>query len=201
MNAPIPRHYSRFPSLAISLVIALFLVSACASNSPAVLSKLDPRTSVTISYNQSPLVFFRTLSPSSAKNAEHVYLAPLEVNRSGDYRYYLWSATWSTLDRTQPRQLHERIESIEIVADGQPVTLKIKGGSSQAIGASEPVYRKPVAWATEAYYDVSLDQLRRIAEATDLRVQYSLTRETFEPWNDQKSSKAGLIEFLAHSEY
>lgn len=185
----------------VGLALTLIFASSCSSYNGLVLSKLDPKTSVTITYNESPLVFFRALSASSTLEKEHVYLGPVEVNRSGDYRYYLWLATWGTIDVAQNDQRQGRYESVNVVADGQPVTLKIMGSSWQAIGASEPVYRMPVAWATEAFYDLTLGQLRQIAEATNLQVEYSSTRETFEPWNDQISTKAGLIEFLVHSEF
>ena len=184
-----------------SMALVVLLTSACSSNPGLVLSKLDPKTSVTISYNQSPLAFSRTVSANPAKSNEHVYLGPVEVNRSGDYRYYIWLASWNAADSVQLDRRHDRFESIDIIADGKPVTLKLTGSSMRAIGASESVYRKPVGWATEAYYDVTLDQLRMLADATELRLQYSSTRETFELWDDRLASKAGLMAFLVHSEF
>ena len=180
MKSRIPRLSKSVRLLSGSMTLAVLLTGACASNPELVLSKLDPKTSVTISYNQSPLAFIRTLSTNPAQSNEHVYLGPVEVNRSGDYRYYIWLASWSMTDPGQLDRRHDRFESIDIIADGKPVTLKMTGGSTRAIGASESVYRKPVGWATEAYYDVTLDQLRMIADATELRLQYSSTRETFE---------------------
>jgi len=201
MNPRIQRLSKSLRLLPGSMALVVILTSACSSNPELVLSKLDPKTSVTISYNQSPLAFVRTLSANTANANEHVYLGPVEVNRSGNYRYYIWLASWSTMDSGAVNRRHDRFESIEVIADGKPVTLKMTGGSMRAIGASEPVYRKPVGWATEAYYDVTLDQLRMIADATELRVQYSSTRETFEPWDDRIASKAGLMAFLVHSEF
>ncbi len=201
MNAKIHNYSISALLSSFTITMAAVLTGGCASNSEIVLSKLDPRTSVTITYNESPLVFFRTHSASAARTNEHVYIGPVEVNRSGDYRYYLWLAAWGPMDVMQHDRRHDRFESIDVIADGRPVTLKLSGNSSRAIGASEPVYRKPVAWATEAYYDVTLDQIRLIAEATDLQVQYSSTLETFEPWDDQTSAKAGLVEFLDASVY
>ena len=201
MKSRIPRLSKSMRFLPGSIAIVALLTSACASSPDLVLSKLDPKTSVTISYNQSPLVFIRTLSVNSANAKEHVYLGPVEVNRSGDYRYYIWLASWGMTDSVQVDRRHDRFESIDIIADGKQVTLKMSSGSTRAIGASEPVYRKPVGWATEVYYDVTLDQLRMIAEASDLRMQYSSTRETFELWDDRLASKAGLVAFLVHSEF
>ncbi|MBT8090368.1 MAG: hypothetical protein KJO01_09185 [Gammaproteobacteria bacterium] len=187
--------------LPVGVALVVLLTSACSSNPELVLSKLDPKTSVTISYNQSPLVFVRSLAADTARDQEHVYLGPVEVNRSGDYRYYIWLASWSMTDAAATNRRYDRLESIDIIADGSPVTLKLTGASTRAIGASEPVYRKPVGWAIEAYYDVTLEQLRTIAQATDLRVQYSSTLETFELWDDPIASKAGLVEFVVHSDF
>ena len=200
MNALLPPHCGRIRLFVTGLLVVLF-ASACASNSELVLSKLDPRTSVTISYNPAPLVFYRSGSEKSSNTNEQIYLAPLEVNRSGDYRYYVWLATWAESDFSRYDLRQNRLESIDIIADGQQLTLKMTGASARAIGASEPVYRKPVSWANEAYYDVTLDQLRRIAEAKDLSVQYSSTQETFRPWDNRESNKEGLFAFLVHSEF
>lgn len=201
MNAKIQRNSTSALLSCFSIGMAALLASACASNSEIIVSKLDPRTSVTITYNHSPLVFSRTLDENVSRAEEHLYLGPVEVNRSGDYRYYLWAATWSTMDGSPDNPRPRRFETIEVLADGKPVTLKLTAGSLRSIGVSEPVYRKPVPWATEAYYGITLDQLRLMAEATELRAQYSSTRESYEPWDDQVSSKAGLDAFLAHSEY
>ncbi|MBT8101499.1 MAG: hypothetical protein KJO95_00935 [Gammaproteobacteria bacterium] len=184
-----------------TMALIIVLMSACASNSELVLSKLDPKTSVTINYDKSPFIFFRSLSPTQADAKEYVYVGPLEVNRSGDYRYYLWVATWSTMDNAQAVRRRDRFESIEVVADGAPLALKTSGASLETIGASEPVYPKPVGWATENYYDVTLAQLRVIAESTELQLQFTATGETYLPWDDQESSMNGLREFLFRSEF
>jgi len=93
-------------------------------------------------------------------------------------------------------------ESIVIFADGEPLPLEIAGWTAAAIGASEPVYLKPVASAADAYYEVTFDQLRLIAEAKDVRLHSAGPRtESYEPWDDQRSARAGLIEFLASSAY
>jgi hypothetical protein len=50
------------------------------------------------------------------------------------------------------------------------------------IGASQPVCSKPFWTAIGVYNEVSVDQLRLLAEATEKRVQSGGTdRQTFEP--------------------
>lgn len=195
MTACAPTH-SRVRSTFTAAMLAL-LAAGCASKSALVSNHIDPVTSVTVSYSQTPMVLYRDVSGRAAFARDFVHMAPLEVNRSGDYRYYLWLGIWTTMADAQPNQSRDGFESILVFADGEPLPLEIAGWSVSAIGASESVYLKPVASATDAYYKVTPDQLRLIAEATDIRLQTAgPQRESYEPWDDQKSARASLNEFL-----
>lgn len=188
--------------LPLATALLLLLVTACSSNPSLVRDRLDPLTSVTIRYSQTPMVFYRDVSGRAAYARDFVHMAPLEVNRSGDYRYYLWLGIWNTMESAEVDQPRDGFESIVIFADGEPLPLEIAGWTIAAIGASEPVFMKPVASAADAYYSVTVDQLRLIAEARDVRLQATGSRNvSYEPWNDQKSARAGLIEFLDGSVY
>jgi hypothetical protein len=195
----IPSH-SRFSWLVA--VLCLLVVHGCASDSRLVTDKMDPVTSVTISYSQTPLVFYRDVSGRAAYARDFVHLAPLEVNRSGEYRYYLWLGIWNTMADARSEQSRDGFESIVIFADGEPLPLDVAGWTVAAVGASEPVYLKPVASAADAYYQVSVDELRLISEAKDVRLQATGSRSVaYEPWDDQKAGKASLAEFLQRSVY
>ena len=184
-------------SLALMLTLFILTASSCSLTTDLVADKLDPRTSVTITYNQSPMILYRDVSGRAAHARDYVYLGPIEVNRSGSYRHYLWLGIWSTMDDVQPGRSRDGFESIVFFADGEPLPLDVAGWTPDAIGASEPVYLKPVASAADAYYEVTIDQLRLIAEAKDVRLQSTGSSSVYyEPWNEQSSAKAGLIEFL-----
>lgn len=188
--------------LRAAMVLLVLVASGCASDTGMVRDQMDPVTSVTVSYSQTPMVFYRDVSGRAAYARDFVHLAPLEVNRSGDYRYYLWLGIWNTMADAQSEQSRDGFESIVIFADGEPLPLDVAGWTVAAIGASKPVYLKPVASAADAYYAVTVDQLRLIAEAQDVRLKTTGSRnESYEPWDNQKSAKAGLIEFLDASVY
>lgn len=197
-----PRKLRSIQRLACVTVLAVLVTNACSSNNALVRSKLDPLTSVTISYSQTPMVFYRDVSGRAAYARDYVHLAPLEVNRSGNYRYYLWLGIWNTMEDARSGQSRDGFESVVIYADGEPLPFDIAGWTPAAIGASEPVFLKPVASASDAYYEVTADQLRLIAEATDIRLQSTgPSSESYEPWDDQNSAKAGLIKLLGPSVY
>ncbi|MCP5092434.1 MAG: hypothetical protein GY949_16085 [Gammaproteobacteria bacterium] len=143
------------------------------------------------------MVFYRDVSGRAAYARDFVHLAPLEVNRSGTYRYYLWLGIWNTMEDAQTNQARDGFESIVIFADGEPLPLEITGWTADVIGMSEPVYLKPVASAADAYYEVTLDQLRLIAESRDIRLQSTgPQRKSYELWDDQRLARTSLNEFL-----
>ena len=188
--------------LLAAIALYVLVTSGCSSDSAMVRDQLDPVTSVTISYCQTPMVFYRDVSGRAAYARDFVHLAPLEVNRGGDFRYYLWLGIWNTMEDPRADQSRDGFESIVIFADGEPLPLEIAGWTVAAIGASKPVYLKPVASAADAYYAVTVDQLRLIAEARDVRLKTTGSRnESYEPWDNQKSARESLTEFLEGSVY
>jgi len=195
------RKLHRFPLLAF-VALLILTASGCSSNTGLVAGKMDPRTSVTITYIQSPMIFYRDVSGRAAYARDFVYVAPIEINRSGTYHYYLWLGIWNTMEDARPDLARDGFESLVVFVDGEPLPLEIAGWTPQSIGASEPVYLKPVASAADAYYEVTVNQLNRIAEATDIRLQSTEPkRGSYEPWDDQKAARSGLIKFLDASVY
>lgn len=186
----------------MAVILSVLVAQGCASDSGLVTDQMDPVTSVTISYSQTPMVFYRDVSGRAAYARDFVHVAPLEVNRSGDYRYYLWLGIWNTMADAQYDQSRDGFETIVIFADGEPLPLEVAGWTVAAIGASEPVYLKPVASAADAYYAVSVEELRLISEARDVRLHATGSRNlVYEPWDDQKAAKVSLAEFLQRSVY
>ncbi len=189
---------NRLPVIVTALFV--FVLVGCSSSVGLVRTKLDPVTAVTITYSQFPMVYYREVSGRAAFARDYVYMAPLEVNRSGNYRYYLWLGIWNTMGDAPLGSSRDGFESIVLFADGEPLPLEIAGWTAVAIGASEPIYLKPVASTTDAYYEVTLDQLRYISEAKDLRLRSTGPRPfSFEPWDNQNSGRTSLSEFVEAS--
>lgn len=88
-------------------------------------------------------------------------------------------------------------ESIIVFADGEPLTFELAGWTPESIGTSEPTYMKPVASASDAYYEVTADQIRLIAGARDIRLRSTgAFPKEFQLWDEQISAKNSLAEFL-----
>lgn len=188
----------------VSLLLALFaaLLCSCSSSGPVIQDTLDPVTGITVTHAEVPLVFYRDRSARAAYARDFVNLGPIQINRMGRYRYFLWLAAWSTMQNAHLAEEHDGFESIIVFADGEPLELTSAGWTPQAIGATESVYVKPVASAAEAYYEVTVDQLRLIANATDVRLQSTGPQaHTYEPWDSQASAHGSLQAFLEYVSY
>ncbi len=181
-----------FPAL-----LALFAIVGCGSSPVLTSDQLDPLTGVTVTRSTSPLVLYRENSARAAYARDFVYVGPLSVNNMGNYNHYLWLGIWSSLSTQQLPDQRDGFESIVIFADGEPLRLELEGWTLASIGVSQPVYNKPTATAADAYYSVTMDQIRVIAEAHDIRLRTGGPRaETYEPWDSQARARSGLVEFV-----
>ena len=180
-----------------SLLLALFLLAGCAGTETLVLERLDPETGVTITRASSPLVMYRDMSAQSAFGREYVYVGPIQVNNMGERQHYLWLGIWGTSDVTNRSETMSDFESIVIYADGEPLSLDVKGWNPGSIGASESVYVKPVAAALDGYYRVTIDQMRLIAESRDLEIRSGAKQpQRYFPWDSPQTTAEAMVAFL-----
>ena len=136
--------------------------------------------------------------PSRAAYArKYLHVGPVQINRSGDYQYYLWVGIWNTMHTSDPAENRDGFDSIVLFVDGELLLLDASGWTPEAIGASEHAYLKPVAGSADVYYRVTMDQIRLIAQSNDIRLQTtaSLPME-FEMWNTQTAAKESINSFL-----
>ncbi len=173
-------------------------VTACASDlSRSTRAYLDEQTGVTVTCNEAPIVLYRD-NPSRAAYARNMlHVGPIEVNRSGNYEYFLWLGIWDTLQEPGSPEQRDGFESIVIFADGEPLPLELAGWTPAAIGASVSPYVKPFATAADAFYPVTLDQIRFMAQARELVVRTTGTPPgEYRPWDAQKDTSMALWAFL-----
>jgi hypothetical protein len=183
--------------LFVSIIAILTLLGCASSPTLAVSEKLDPNTGVTVTFSRTPMVLYRDTPSQAAYARNYLHLGPIQVNRAGTYRYYLCVGIWNTMQVADISEHRDGFESIIVFADGEPLTLELVGWTPKSIGTSEPTYVKPVASTADAYYEVTADQIRLIAHATDIRVQATGTSpKEFQLWDEQVSARNSLAEFL-----
>lgn len=181
----------------LCILLTAIIIAGCASTLPIVREKLDPLTGVTVTFSNTPLIMYRDDSGRAAFARNYIHMGPVQVNRSGSYQYYLWLGAWNTMQSVGPTDHRESLESIVLFVDGEPMSLDLVGWTPEAIGVSEPVYLKPVASSVDAYYRVTADQIRLIAQSTDLTLRTSgANSREFSPWDNQQLARSELLDFL-----
>jgi hypothetical protein len=184
------------------LLLAVLSLAACVATGPAVSQQLDPQTGATVRQMRTPLVFYRDNNARAAYARDFAYVAPVAVNQMGEDNYFLWLGIWSSLEHHIAAEQRDGFESIVLFADGEPMRLDVEGWTLSTIGVSQPVYNKPTASAADAYYAVTLDQIRLIAQSTDLRLSAGTDRSvTYEPWDSQKTAMSELREFVRRENF
>ena len=187
-------------NLALGLLSAAFF--GCASSTLPPTEKLDPKTGVTLTFSSTPMVLYRD-NPSQAAFARNlVSLGPLQVNRGGRFEYFLWLGIWNTNQTASVADRRNGFDSIVLFINGEPLPLELNGWTPDAIGASEPVYSQPVTSALDAYYRVTADQIRLIANSDDIQLRTTgFTPRNFESWDDQTAARESFRLFLSSVVY
>lgn len=180
----------------VATLLLVLVLASCGSTGTLVSGEIDPVTGVTVTRSKTPLVLYRDNSSRAAHARDFAYVGPLAVNRMGDYRYFLWLGIWSSLDDQAMSSQRDGFESIVVFADGEPMSLELAGWTLSAIGVSQPIYNKPTATAADAYYSVTMDQIRLIAEATDIRIHASTRSGSYELWDSQKTALNSMRDFV-----
>ena len=130
-------------------------------------SWLDTRTAAAITAQIEPIVLSREDFPAGVNVRDYVEIGAFEVNKSGARRHYLAFTLWSTIDRSASQWSRTAAEysSVTLWADDQPIQLRLSSGSHDDIGVSTSVFSRPSPSAREMYYEVTLAQLRALAQA------------------------------------
>jgi len=190
----------RIPALGKSLIlcaVAATLLAFCGASKPLVQDSLDLSTGVTVTRAIQPVVFFRNRSAYAAHARDYVYIGPVEVNNMGQHHYFLWLGAWSTSESSGRATVQDDFETVVIFADGEELDLHVADWSPATIGVSESVYVKPVASAIDAYYGVTIDQIRVMADASDLEIRTGPSAsDHYQAWETSASATDGLRAFV-----
>jgi hypothetical protein len=124
-------------------------------------------------------------------------VGPLQVIRNGAYHYYLWLGIWGTVQDPEEMKQRDGFETLVLYLDGEPMALELTASNEGSIGASERIFDRPVASSLDAYYEVTRDQLRLLANATEIYLRTSGSRSrTYEPWRNQQQARESFNAFL-----
>jgi len=178
-------------------IVVLAALSSCAAGQAPVVEKLDELTAVTYTYVRTPLILSPDAPLDRANARDYVQVGAIEVNRMGSLKYYLWLGISEIEHVESSGTHHDGFKSIVLIFGDRKFPLDIRGWTQEAIGVSEPVYQKLFSTSVDAYYEVTLEHVRLLAEedSMTLLTSGSAPRE-FVSWYRQTTAKEELAEFL-----
>jgi len=178
-------------------IVVLAALSSCAAGQAPVVEKLDELTAVTYTYVRTPLILSPDAPLDRAHARDYVQVGAIEVNRMGSLKYYLWLGISEIEHVESSGTHHDGFKSIVLIFGDRKFPLDIRGWTQEAIGVSEPVYQKLFSTSVDAYYEVTLEHVRLLAEedSMTLLTSGSAPRE-FVSWYRQTTAKEELAEFL-----
>lgn len=165
----VPMNERHLRSTLTFCVLSALLLSACATTQQPVVEKLDENTGVTVTYSKTPFVFSSGETADSFPQIDVVQLGTIEINRMGVLRYFLWLGITEYRYRELQAGRPAPFESINLHLDAEEVVLDVAGWSHDALGTSEPVYRKLFDSSIDAYYPIDLEQIGSMANATEIK--------------------------------
>ena len=171
------------------VVLAGMLLAACGTAAPGqrATEYLDESSGVTITRVAAPFTFYSD-DPSRAANArDYLDAAPLALNRSGTYSWWLWLGEWSTIDRGASGgdgQMPD-IAVLQLIVDGEPMELDMQSRTGRIPGAGPLPYVGTVDTARSILLPLTSSQVARVGRATRIGIRTQMAdgeARHWQPW-------------------
>ena len=144
-------------------------------------------------------MFARERSDLAANARDYVSLAPVEINRSGERRYYWFGFVWSTIDRRVGGDPSwTPADEFALLADGRPIRLQTAAGSLRELGIGRYPFSRPGRAAIPVLFHADPGSVSFAGNAADLSlvmVRSGLTQD-YTLWRDEREAVRRLVTYL-----
>ena len=180
------------------LAVAMLLVAlaACASQAPeGPLQYLDQHSAATVTVGSGALVFARERPELAVHARDYLTVVPLDVNRGGTHRLYLYCYVWSTIDKRAPSGTGAAPVRFELNADGRPIPLSPVEAEARELGLVQPPVRAPSPAAQLLIVATDRETLDLLANANEIHVvaQHGSTRDHYGLWKGEARSLLTML--------
>jgi hypothetical protein len=203
MDASTSRATRSIRQCSLLVVLAGMLLAACGTAAPdqRATEYLDESSGVTITRVAAPLTFYSD-DPSRAANArDYLDAAPLALNRSGRYSWWLWLGEWSTIDRGASGgdgQVPD-IAVLQLIVDGEPMEIDMQARTGRIPGAGPLPYVGTVDTAKSILLPLTSSQVARLSRAASISIRTEMTdgqSRRWQPWL-RRASWTNFVEIAA----
>jgi hypothetical protein len=180
-------------NLLTGLLLLGWMAGCAGQSSTKPVEALDERTGETVGALKEPIELLPSGQVSafvSAKHPSFAYLGPVEWNRSGALSYGLWVHIAPGSDG-QPGDIHAP-QALTLILDDGPLSLSLV----EAPRLGREPYKPVVSWGQTAYFDLSVDALRRMAASSKLQLDVRAAGGSLMSFAPTRDTRATLTEYL-----
>ncbi len=159
---------------------------------------LDEKTGTTVTAMGSALEFYSSRPEVGLQAASFAHLGAMEVNRMGERRLLLWLSVLAG-GAAEQQNAAEIPKGLTIMAGSSELQPPFVSNSPREVGLSVTPFRRPADWANDAYFDVTVDQLRELQTAEPLALLVTVSdgrNQRYELWKPERDSLARFLENL-----
>jgi hypothetical protein len=180
------------------IVLLLVLTAGCASRPASQATSqsgsggvevLDERTGMTLASLKEPIELLPSVQSAAiayGKRTSFAYLGPVEWDRMGTISYGLWIHIAPGSDR-QAADIHTP-GAVTLILDDGPISLS----TIAPPGFGREVYQRVVSWGQTAYFDLTVDMLRRMAASRKLELDVRAADDAVIAFSSAKDARATL---------
>jgi hypothetical protein len=154
---------------------------------------LDERTGMTLATLKEPIELLPSVQSTAlafGKRTSFAYLGPVEWNRMGTISYGLWIHIAPGSDR-QAGDIHTP-GAVTLILDDGPITLS----PIASPGFGRDAYQQVVSWGQKAYFDLTVEMLRRIAASRKIELDVHAVDESIIDFTCAKDVRATLTAYM-----
>ncbi len=184
---------------AVLLALASGLGGCVIPQPDAAREVLDEETGTTITAMGSALEFYSPRPELGLQAASFAHVGAFESNRMGVRRLMLWLSVLPGGATDDRASASDRPRGLTVIADGVEILPRAAGNDARELGLGGPPFKRPADWARDAYFDVTLDDLKQVERASALALAVTSvdgTVQRYEAWKPERASLARFIEAL-----
>ena len=145
-----------------------------------------------------PWVYARDVREVAVNARDYLHVGVVETNRSGQRAYWLGIVAWSTVDRSAlPVPVAPVVPGrVQLLWPDDSIDLEPQPAGRAAIGAGDPVFNGPQPDFQDAWYQLSVAQMTRLARQPPVSVSLRLDDELSVAYYGWRVEQDSLAEFL-----
>jgi hypothetical protein len=190
----------RYSRCAGAACLALALGGCVIPQPDATREVLDEDTGTTVVAMGTALEFYAPRPELGLQAASFAHLGAFESNRMGVRRLLLWLSVLPGGSSDVDAGTAANPQALSVMVGDGRIEPPLASADARELGLARAPFKRPADWARDAYFDVTLAELRRIEGAAALELMVTAADgsvQRYEVWKPERASLSRFIEAVS----